>query len=744
MSDKMLRWIGAWLRLAVGCALALSWAAPAAAQQDAALLSVLRNLPDRIPFPVDVVQSKSAVAARSEKIDPLLLTLSDDVSSKGPSSLTASAGALQMSVRENRIAVKLIAEDRNGREELEWRVEDEGGVVTATLDNVVLAHLPVDRIEVFEDEADLYYMTAQAQFSYAPPDVGAVSRRRVEAEAGVRAIGAERLHAAGVTGRGVKVGILDFGFQGYESLMRRGELPRPVAQRAFNQSGRLENGEVHGTACAEIIHAVAPDVELYLAAVGEGDGRGVPTEQIVQAALWLAGQDLDIISFSGGGHGGPHNGTALLDRLVEEIVAETGVLWVNAAGNEGAKHWGGPATDRDGDQVVELDGRFRGVAVRPSSRGVIAVLANWDDWGPNPMLPAATQDIDAFLFEVVGGRQLRLVAKSETPQRGRGVPMELVQYQVSRPGGQYVLIFRASRLTRPVRLHVYNLTGSPMEPASATGSIGIPATARAALAVAAVDVGSGSLESFSSQGPTDDGRTKPEVSAPDKTLSLAYNGPFPGTSAACPHVSGFAALLKQLNPSADREALSEMVMRHVRPLGGRTPNNEYGHGHIDARNVDVGDVGGGTTIELPGYLGGRTSVRALDTLWERDRTERSPRLGLRVRVNERPERDGELPRYRIGDPMKVGFATDERCRYTLILRDARGEYRVMASSELLPGEPQLVPEEEGVSWTISDPVGEEGFLLVCSRSDVDVEDWAARGNAGGVVEVAVAEYRVLR
>ena len=737
MSDKMLRWIGAWLRLVVGCALALSWAATAAAQQDAALLSVLRNLPDRIPFPVDVVQSKSAVAARSAKIDPLLLTLSDDVSLKGPSSLTASAGAFQMSVRENRIAVKLIAEDRNGREELEWRVEDEGGVVTATLGNVVLANLPVDRIEVFEDEADLYYMTAQAQFSHGPPEVGAVSRPRFEA--GVRAIGAERLHAAGVTGRGVKVGILDFGFQGYESLMRRGALPRPVAQRAFNQSGRLENGNVHGTACAEIVHAVAPDAELYLAAVGEGDG-GAPEEQLVLAAQWLAAQDLDIISFSGGGHNGPHNGTALLDRLVEEIVAETGVLWVNAAGNEGAKHWAGSAADRDRDQMVELEGGFRGVAVRPSPRGVIDLRVIWDDWGPNPMLPAATQDIDAFLFEVVGGSPLRLVARSETPQRGRGAPMEFVQH-LGRRGGQYVLAFRASRLTRPVRLHVYNLTGSPMEPASATGSIGIPATARAALAVGAVDVGSGRLESFSSQGPTDDGRTKPEVSAPDKTLSLAYNGAFPGTSAACPHVSGFAALLKQLNPSADREALSAMVMRHVRPLGGRTPNNEYGHGHIDARNVGGVD---GPTIELPSYLGGLTPVRALDTLWERDRTERSPRLGLRVRVNERPERDGELPRYRIGDPMKVGFATDERCRYTLILRNARGEYRVMASSELIPGEPQLVPEEEGVSWTISDPVGEEGFLLVCSRSDVDVEDWAARGNAGGVVDVAVAEYRVVR
>ena len=153
---------------------------------------------------------------------------------------------------------------------------------------------------------------------------------------------------------------------------------------------------------------------------------------------------------------------------------------------------------------------------------------------------------------------------------------------------------------------------------------------------------------------------------------------------------------------------------------------------------------GGAPSSCPAYLGGRTSTRALDRLWGEGGRGRTPRLGLRVAVNERPTRDGDLPRYRIGDPMKVGFATDERCRYTLILRDARGEYRVMASSELIPGEPQLVPEGDGVSWTISEPVGEEGFLLVCSRGDVDVEDWAARGNASGVVEVAVAEYRVLR
>ena len=737
MNRGVRAWIGTLLRPAVVFALVLSWVPLADAQGDARLLSMLRNLPERIPFPVDAAQAKSAVVTRSEKIHPLLLALSDDVAAKGPSSLSASAEALQVGVSDDMVAVELFAEDLGGREEIEWRVEDEGGVVTATLDNVVLANLPVDRIEAFEDEPSLHYMTAQAQFSFRPPDGGVVFRPR--GEAGLQAVGVERLHAAAVTGRGVKVGILDFGFEGYQSLVQRGAVPQAAAQRAFNKSGRLENGNPHGTACAEIVHAVAPDAELYLAAVD-----GLPG-QIVAAAEWLVAQRVDIISFSGGGHFGPHNGAAPLDRLVDRTT-QAGVLWVNAAGNEGSSHWGGSATDRDGDQIVELDGRWQGVLFQPSN-GLVNLLVNWDDWGPDPMLPAATQDIDAYLFEVTGDQQYRFVARSINPQNGRGPPIEHLSLRGLPPGGVYLLALRANRLTRPVRLHVYQqrAMGGPMAPKSGAGSIGIPATSPSALAVGAVHVSSGLLEPFSSQGPTDDRRTKPDVSAPDNTPSLAYDGAFPGTSAACPHVSGFAALLKQITPAADPEALSAMVIRHVRAMGGATPNNQYGHGHIDATGVDVNrpiTTDRRSPVVLPDYLGGRTSGRTLDALWERGE-DRTSRLGLRVRVNLRPGRNGEPPRYRLGDPMKVGFATDERCRYTLILRDARGSYRVMSSAELEPGEPRLLPEEEGVSWTISEPVGDEGFLLVCARGEVDVEAWGGRGDARDV-EIATTEYRVVR
>ena len=726
-----------------------------AAAQDAGLAALLRNLPGSIPFPSDrvLLQQRSAYEARSDKIDPLLLRLSDEVSTRGMSALSSAAAAYRVDVSRGLVSVKLFAEDRGAAQDLAWRVRDEGGIVDAVFENVVLARVPAGAVEEFGDDRDLYYMTAQATFAASPPGDAAA---RGGPEDGVRAINAERLHRAGVTGENVKVGVIDLGFQGYGALERLGFLPRPAAQRAFNEARQMENGNHHGTACAEIIHAVAPGARLYLAVV---DGR---ESQVWQAMQWLAlEQDVDIISFSAGTHSGPHDGTAVLDRMVDDIVARTGVLWVNAAGNEGARHWSGQASDRDRDGAVELGGRWPGVAFRATGNHV-AALVNWDDWGSDAG-PAATQDIDAFLYEV-DPRSGRLreppVAQSIRPQQGRGSPLEYVEYSGARPGQEFVLTLRATRLSRPVTLHVYetvpNRARSVMQPVSTPGSIGIPATAESALAVGAVHVVTGRLEDFSSQGPTDDGRVKPEVSAPDNTVSRATDDRFSGTSGACPHVSGFAALLKQLHPSADGEALTRLVLRHVRPMGGRTPNNEYGAGHIDGSGVDVSGVDPvrpdpypyDDFLELPDFLGGRTSARTLDALWNRGSgSDRDSRLGVRARLNYRPGPGGAPPRYRIGDPMKVGFATDERCRYALIHRDARGEYRLMSGDSapaLVPDEPRLLPEGRNQTFTIGEPVGDEGFMVVCARREVDLDAWVDRGGSASNVGVAVAEYRVER
>ena len=454
--------------------------------------------------------------------------------------------------------------------------------MTATFENMVLASLPVGDIEAVGAAKTLYYMDGAAMFH---PLRGVGYGDRVSE--GVALVNADALQQAGVTGRGVKVGILDFGFQRYAALVAAGEVPRAKAMRAFNRAGSVEASTPHGTGCAEIIADMAPDAELYVAAVDGAEG------QIIAAGQWLASQGVDIVNFSGGGHYGPHNGTALLDRFVDHTVREHDLLWVNAAGNEGASHWTALAVDRNRNGYVDnVDSRFPDLIAVAGEQMLITVV--WDDWGSDPQRPSARQDIDAYLLaEQPGG--LVPVAASREVQNGRGRPAEMMAPQGIPRGQVLYLALHMKRVSRAVRVHVF-VRGGDIAPKVPGRSVGIPATARAALAVAAVDARNDQLEDFSSRGPTDDRRMKPEVSAPDNTISMAYGrgssaGRFPGTSAAAPHVAGFAALLKQLEPQASAANLYAAIQRHVVPKGRGKPNAEHGHGRIDARRVDASGAG---------------------------------------------------------------------------------------------------------------------------------------------------------
>ena len=75
------------------------------------------------------------------------------------------------------------------------------------------------------------------------------------------------------------------------------------------------------------------------------------------------------------------------------------------------------------------------------------------------------------------------------------------------------------------------------------------------------------LEVFSSQGPTDDGRLKPEICGPDGTLThqnALTAGGFFGTSAATPHVAGAAALLLEQTPSLTVDQLRQKLIDNAR------------------------------------------------------------------------------------------------------------------------------------------------------------------------------------
>jgi len=108
-----------------------------------------------------------------------------------------------------------------------------------------------------------------------------------------------------------------------------------------------------------------------------------------------------------------------------------------------------------------------------------------------------------------------------------------------------------------------------------------PADGDSVIAVGAVDH-EGEITSFSSAGPTADGRIKPDVVAMGQGVVTVFNtsGGGSGTSFSCPLAAGVCGLILQAHPELSamqvREALRETADR------SQYPDNLYGWGLIDA------------------------------------------------------------------------------------------------------------------------------------------------------------------
>lgn len=122
-------------------------------------------------------------------------------------------------------------------------------------------------------------------------------------------------------------------------------------------------------------------------------------------------------------------------------------------------------------------------------------------------------------------------------------------------------------------------------------SVETPADADSAVAVGAED-SLGQVASFSSRGPTADGRIKPDLTAPGVDVcALLEDGVrrFSGTSFSTPLVAGAAALVKQLHPGLGGVALADALRRHA---GNRlAPDTIRGWGRPDATASAVFPLG---------------------------------------------------------------------------------------------------------------------------------------------------------
>jgi hypothetical protein len=252
--------------------------------------------------------------------------------------------------------------------------------------------------------------------------------------------------------------------------------------------------------------------------------------------------------------------------------AGKGILWVNAAGNEAIKHYRGAFNDQDEDSYHEYARNDEMLTIY--NEGELEVYLLWDDsW------TSAAQDYDLYLLNSEGEE----VASSEDTQDGtQGQnPVERIQI-VSTDDPVLYAVVMAYQTDRATTFDIF-ADGPRVEiPESVPAySLSTPSDAAEALAVGAVDWDDDQITVYSSQGPTNDDRLKPDVSAPTGVSGTTYgDGGFDGTSASAPHVAGAAALVWQAHPHFNRRDVFDYLLAATEDLGPTGPDTVYGHGRL--------------------------------------------------------------------------------------------------------------------------------------------------------------------
>ncbi len=374
-------------------------------------------------------------------------------------------------------------------------------------------------------------------------------------------INATAWQEAGFTGQGMRVGILDFGFDKYKSELGN-ELPDAsmITARSFITGVEIDqSGIEHGTAVAEIIHAIAPDAELVFAAYATD-------AEFFEAVDWLVSQNVQIINHSGGGAYGPRNGTGDDVQTIDWVVSNN-ILWVNSSGNSGSRHWRGKFTDTNGDGVHEFfnDGTI-GLGFAPFYN--TGILVQWDDWGTRD------QDLDIFVVDENGDT----VFASRNIQDGTNPPFEGVFYEFP-DYGPYYLVIVGNNVTRDINIDIF-ANYADFDPRFIVSEYSIlsPSDAESSFTICATNWKSGELTDYSSQGPTVDGRLKPDMCGPSETYSTAFGGEFAGTSNSSPQVAGAATLIRQAFPEMTVDQVKTFLLDRAQDAGTAGPDPQYGYG----------------------------------------------------------------------------------------------------------------------------------------------------------------------
>jgi len=484
-------------------------------------------------------------------------------------------------------------------EELKKRVEQYGGYIGNHAYNNVQVWLPLAEIENLAEWSEILRI-----------DEPLIPHTHDIESQGTSLIGATIANSRGLRGKGIKVGVIDLGFKNYASLLGT-ELPTSVTTKVMGTNADFTSN-IHGTACAEIVHDVAPEAELFL--VNAGDYN----VDFHNAVSWLQSQGVHVISSSIGinskyltqimyvalSYNVPNYAIEQLgyleqlksqwDNTINNIVAN-GVTWSQAAGNDGQKKWKGYFVDNDGDYFLNFTptedrNKIDVSGALPGDEVYILLM-----WSPDTNF-STSDDFNLYIAD-----DERIVCFSEIKQSLFPFGMEACRFAVDPTRNYYAGVYQYWTQLHPPELVL--LLGHDQFPAfenytpAKTVNQTPPANNPNVITVGAVPYYSPSMiQPYSCQGPNENGVIKPDIVAPD-CVSTASGPFFCGTSAAAPHVAGLAALVKEAYPTWSPSQIKSYLGSKASDLGQYGKDNVFGSGLANISTLIPDSDGDGLTNE---------------------------------------------------------------------------------------------------------------------------------------------------
>lgn len=363
-----------------------------------------------------------------------------------------------------------------------------------------------------------------------------------------------------------------------------------------------------------------------------------------------------VVNLSLGHHWGPHDGTSIFDRFLDSITGP-GRIVVGSAGNEAALKLHVGFTLKPGDTAgtwIDVDRNGK-----PTPYTVILGMDVWGEPGKPFSFKILLRDdksdkyISSRGFQLSSdgdGKEINETVPWTDPVAGTSTPVQLswrlekANPANGRPHLRLVTYTHANvnpgiRLVGDGQVHVWNIRKMALYSDNMAGFKGgdaesnvgeVSGTSRSIISVGAFtsksayqdylgkpqDVGAplamGDLAPYSSRGPTLDGRVKPDICAPGRTVVGALGVPdasqepasseivvwpapevkagrffaMEGTSMSSPVVAGVVALMleanKSLTPKEILAILKETAYKDANTGPLTTPSNLWGAGKIDA------------------------------------------------------------------------------------------------------------------------------------------------------------------